>query len=227
MLLAALRMKRARMREDIIAEFEEEIEREEHQLSRETTNDSISTNGGMSRQSSRSTMRLETGPLSARPRQKGTRETSNKGHEALAAGKTEIGSGLDHFLRYGDSVDLEAGPNKGGIPDVAHVPNLTGARQRASLTATTRSHSKSRRGDRNIPRRGSGDGSPKGQKGHPHQILEDPAEDDEAGVPRPDSPISPMDFPAPASITNKKQVRLSAVGYYKPNIEAGWWGDSG
>jgi hypothetical protein len=55
MLLAALRMKRARMREDIIAKFEEHMGREEEEdLQRQITNESSS---GVSRQSSMSTVR--------------------------------------------------------------------------------------------------------------------------------------------------------------------------
>jgi hypothetical protein len=55
------------MREDIIAELEDEVDRDEHHpLTREVTNESMA--GSMSRQSSRSTMRQEAGTLSARPR---------------------------------------------------------------------------------------------------------------------------------------------------------------
>lgn len=57
MLLAALRMKRARMREDIIAEFEEDLDRNEHNLDRHATNDSSASSSRISRQSSASTMR--------------------------------------------------------------------------------------------------------------------------------------------------------------------------
>ncbi|KAH6618323.1 hypothetical protein B0J18DRAFT_276092 [Chaetomium sp. MPI-SDFR-AT-0129] len=74
----------------------------------------------------------------------------------------------------------------------------------------------------------------------PLRILEDPEEDEDDddelervldlegdfGVPRPDSPISPCDFPTPgsgrATKQTKQQVRLSAVGLYKPPTESGW-----
>ncbi|KAM7208373.1 hypothetical protein V8F20_001351 [Naviculisporaceae sp. PSN 640] len=70
MLLAALRMKRARMREDIIAEFEEDLDRNEHNLDRHATNDSSASSSRISRQSSASTMRhasYEPPTLSMRP----------------------------------------------------------------------------------------------------------------------------------------------------------------
>lgn len=69
MLLAALRMKRARMiHEDIIAEFEGDMGPEDHhELRRVLTSDSFGTSGSMTRQSSTSTMRQPKGTLSARP----------------------------------------------------------------------------------------------------------------------------------------------------------------
>ncbi|KAK0628743.1 hypothetical protein B0T17DRAFT_491101 [Bombardia bombarda] len=70
MLLAALRLKRARMREDIIAEFEEDLDRDDHTLDRRATNESSNSSSRMSRQSSASTMRtMETGALGVRPQQ--------------------------------------------------------------------------------------------------------------------------------------------------------------
>jgi hypothetical protein len=50
----------------------------------------------------------------------------------------------------------------------------------------------------------------------------------DAGVPRPDSPISPEAFPAipTARVTvNKKLARLSAVGSAPLGSQPGWWGD--
>ncbi|GAB1315410.1 hypothetical protein MFIFM68171_05620 [Madurella fahalii] len=224
MLLAALRLKRARMREDIIAEFEEEMDREDHhQLKREMTNESISTNGCISRQSSRGTMRLETGMLSARPRQPGAKEPDDPAHETT----TELGADLEHFLRYGDSLSPGGCERRRSRSNSTASQKSAGGRQRASLTTTAGPRSRPQRRDGSLPRRGPEQVSPKGQKDLPHQILEDLAEDEEADIPRPDSPISPSDFPAPVSMASKKQVRLSAVGYYKPNIEAGWWNDSG
>ena len=65
----------------------------------------------------------------------------------------------------------------------------------------------------------------------PVRIVDDPVDELAAeGIPRPDSPISPI-LPAmsPAPKNKKKsQVRLSAVGGpYKPYLEAGWWDDDG
>ncbi|KXX76063.1 hypothetical protein MMYC01_208260 [Madurella mycetomatis] len=224
MLLAALRMKRARMREDIIAEFEEMDREDHHQLKREVTNESTSTNGGISRQSSRGNTRLETGALGARPRQSSAKERDDLVHESTS----ELGSDLEHFLRYGDTLSPGDCGRMRSRSNSAASQKSAGGRQRASLTTAAGPRSRPQRRDGSLPRRGSEQVSPKGQKEHhPHQILEDLAEDEEADVPRPDSPISPSDFPAPVSMANKKQVRLSAVGYYKPNIEAGWWNDSG
>ncbi|KAL2016788.1 hypothetical protein VTK56DRAFT_3001 [Thermocarpiscus australiensis] len=246
MLLAALRMKRARMREDIIAEFEGEMEREEHQLKREMTNESVATSGGVSRQSSRSTMRLEAGTLSARPRQQiqprtGTGAEKEKGirGQALPAldqpvyettlGTTEPGVDSREYLQYDDghgSLSPDEHELLGGKAGPVSGHKVALKQQRASLTALAEPR-KAQRREGGIPPRPLDQASLKGQSDVPHQILEDPAEDEQADIPRPDSPISPSDFPAPASISRKKQVRLSAVGCYKPNIEAQWWDDSG
>ncbi|KAL2260082.1 hypothetical protein VTK26DRAFT_6021 [Humicola hyalothermophila] len=205
MLLAALRMKRARMREDIIAEFEGEMDREGNALRRQLTNDSTSTTGGISRQSSRSTMRQE-GTLSARPRQRslnGEKEKREQRQNPPMVDSQMYATNAGGILDFDEPLTLV-------VPGDIERPGDKG-RQRASLSATTTP------GPRrpSIPRRASDQVNPKGQKDHPQQILEDPAEDDEDGVPRPDSPVSPSDFPAPVSIKNNKQVRLSAVGFYK------------
>ncbi|KAK4119047.1 hypothetical protein N657DRAFT_684733 [Parathielavia appendiculata] len=237
MLLAALRMKRARMREDIIAEFEEEMDREEHQLSRQVTNESICTAGSMSRQSSRSTMRQEVGALSARPRQQ---------NQANAAEKKGMGEPLtlqidrrsyepslrtpasdnSNFIHVDEGIAM---PGPGGLErnnsraSSTNSPKSGSTRQRASLSALAApAPRRPHRRDAGASRRVSEQASPKGQNDLPHRILEDPAEDDDVGIPRPDSPISPADFPTPVSIKNKKQVRLSAVGFYKPATETGW-----
>ena len=235
MLLAALRMKRARMREDIIAEFEGDPDRDEgHPLKREMTNDSA---GSMSRQSSRSTMRQEAGTLSARPRQKSlVRPTEKKEKTAdtlkIVVGRASYdalrspGSEMSDFIHFDDSVVL-AGP--GGLErhdskaSSASSQKSASARQRTSLGAMTApAPRRSPRRDPSTSRRSS-ESTPMGQNDLPHRILEDPAEDEDHGVPRPDSPISPSDFPTPLSMSmkNKKQVRLSAVGFYKPS-DGGW-----
>ncbi|AEO63847.1 uncharacterized protein THITE_2109442 [Thermothielavioides terrestris NRRL 8126] len=241
MLLAALRMKRARMREDIIAEFEDEIEREEQQLRRERTNDSFGTSGSMSRQSSRSTMRQEVGALSARPRH----QTQPNGVPATVQGKDKPGplkvlverspydslslrtpaSEISDFIHYDDGIS-SPGPASLQRQDskASSVSSRKSApgRQRASLSAMSAPPPpRSQRRDSGS-RKGADPLSPKVQPDLPHQIPEDPAEDDDVGIPRPDSPVSPSDFPTPVSIKNKKQVRLSAVGFYKPTMEAGY-----
>ncbi|KAK4097996.1 hypothetical protein N658DRAFT_518275 [Parathielavia hyrcaniae] len=238
MLLAALRMKRARMREDIIAEFEEEADREDHhQLSRQVTNESIFTAGSMSRQSSRSTMRQEVGALSARPRQ----QSQASAAERMGAGEPlpvlvdrrlceppmrppALDTSGITYVDDGIAVPSPGGFERNDSRARSMVSQKSGSvTQRASLSALAapaprRSHRREAGASRRVPEQAS----PRRQNDLPRRILEDPAEDDDAGIPRPDSPISPADFPTPVSIKNKKQVRLSAVGFYKPAAEAGW-----
>ncbi|KAK3303731.1 uncharacterized protein B0T15DRAFT_282983 [Chaetomium strumarium] len=235
MLLAALRMKRARMREEIIAEFEEDIEKEEHQLRREVTNDSVTTAGSVSRESSRCTMRLETGTLSAVPRprhqakEKAVPSRAPSDQASHESSRNTPVSGMVDFIDYDDLLVSPIGSLKRQDSKASSISSRKSAstRQRASLSAMPAPPpSRVQRRDGGSSRTGSVQTSPNGQTDLPHRILEDPAEDDEDedGIPRPDSPISPSDFPAPVSsgIKNKKQVRLSAVGFYKPNFEAGW-----
>jgi len=230
MLLAALRMKRARMREEIIAEFDGDADREEHQLRREMTNDSMA---GMSRQSSRSTMRQEAGTLSARPRQQNVPEKERIDTVKILVDRTSYdtplrtpASEISDFIHFDDSV---AALGHGGLErrdskaSSISSQKSSSARQRASLSAMTAASAPRRpqRRDGSTSRRGSEQIGQAGQNDLPHRIPEDPAEDEDHGIPRPDSPISPSDFPTPMSIKNKKQVRLSAVGFYKPS-DAGW-----
>ncbi|KAK0744522.1 hypothetical protein B0T21DRAFT_380761 [Apiosordaria backusii] len=249
MLLAALRQKRARMREDILAEYEDDADREEqHSLQREVTNDS-SGMSMMSRQSSlsKNTVRVETNPLTARPRHQDSVRSRDSSVSAEQNGKH------GHILVMMD----ESNPDMGPIAQLDYFPapaesDRRGSKsnsrsgpphkQRASLSAMSMPTASARRPPRSasLPRRGSSDqisvhSTNPVNNSIPKQILEDPAEDEEdEGVPRPDSPISPSDFPVPVSATNssakivnKKHLRLSAFGTYKPNVEAGWWDDSG
>ncbi|KAK3381081.1 hypothetical protein B0H63DRAFT_396829 [Podospora didyma] len=277
LLLAALRMKRARMREDIIAEFEEDIDREDHQLERETTNESSVYSSGMSRQSSMSTMRnIETGAmsLSVRPHQQSQMRLSGGSTEKSRVGK---GKGRGQILlmmdRPKDHAELDTAEPSPDLSDFMDFDDGsegldfpmpyssrpadpgTGSRK-SSTSSSTRSGSvssshgrtatqpppptvrvKARRHEDSGPRLDSDEISPrntsrrdKNKRDMSQGIPEAPEEDEDdmaADVPRPDSPISPDAFPMPQSIARKKQVRLSAVGNYKPNVEAGWWDDSG
>jgi len=254
MLLAALRMKRARMREDIIAEFEETLDREEdEELQRQVTNGSSS---GVSRQSSMSTMRTVDaggiGALSARPQHQpqirvSTSNTDMKkgavreqillmmdrpSDDTTEFDGAEPSPDLDGFLCFDDNMEF---PVRRGSRGSSGGSGASTRSRKTSLSATgpgirSRSHSKEglqqrRDMDQSSFRSGSRRSS---DKEMPMGIPEDPREaEEDAGVPRPDSPISPLDFPTPVAMTRKKQVRLSAVGNYKPNIEAGWWDDSG
>jgi hypothetical protein len=68
---------------------------------------------------------------------------------------------------------------------------------------------------------------PRREKKDTHVPMLDQVTEAAVDIPRPDSPISPADFPLPGTSTlpRKKQVRLSAVGYQP--MEAGWWADDG
>ncbi|KAK4168159.1 hypothetical protein QBC43DRAFT_115374 [Cladorrhinum sp. PSN259] len=240
MLLAALRQKRARMREDILAEFEDDAEREEHlQLKREATSDSCGTSM-MSRQSTVSSLRPEIGALSARPRHQASLRAQTPTRAPTPTRHAE--KAMEHKplpIRTDDGlfITLDDFPSPMTTEFIERRAsnkasrNVSVKQRSSSAAATPRRPSRSG----SVPRHGSEQISPKSvpRNGNilPNKIVEEPAEDDE-GVPRPDSPISPSDFPIPAAprsskIVNKKQVRLSAVGYYKPNVEAEWWDDSG
>lgn len=234
MLLAALRMKRARMREDILAEYGGGIERQDHRRRREATKESTATSGSISRQSSRSTMRQEPCILSGRPIHPGrvrlSASTLEEEEDVLPPPTVELST---HDLSSSDIIDFDDGigsqsPGENGeraSKASSIASQRPGSATRSSFGAvTTPAPRRSQRRDGSAGQRGSEEHSPKVQTDIiPHQILEDPAEDEDEDIPRPDSPISPSDFPAPASIGNKPQVRLSAVGYYKPNMESSGW----
>jgi hypothetical protein len=255
MLLAALRQKRALMRENMNAELDETMDREGGDLQRQNTNGSSS---GVSRQSSMSTMRTidaSYGALSARPHQPQIRVTSSNqdltrekvvreqillmmdrpSDESTGVETAEPSPDLDGFLGFDDSFEFPM-PERRGRPHSLESGSGSSPKTRKTTPSPAASglrsvsHAKEsllrRDTDQSSLRSGSRRGS---DKELPDRILEDPREEEEedVGVPRPDSPISPMDFPVPMAMTRKKQVRLSAVGNYKPNIEAGWWNDSG
>ncbi len=240
MLLAALRMKRARMREDIIAEFEgDNPDRDELQLRRVTTAESIMTANSMSRQSSMSTMRQEMGTLSARPRHQAgplplppTKMEKNNNTLKIIVDRSSYDSSLrTPASEISDFIHFEEGFGSGSLGPMGlerkdskassiSSQKSAAARQRASLGPPTPSQRRAQRREVNATRI-SDQFSSKAQNDLPLRIPEDPAEDEDVGVPRPDSPISPSDFPTPISIKNNKQVRLSAVGFYKPS-DAGW-----
>jgi len=255
MLLAALRQKRALMRESSGTEPDENADREGGDLQRQNTNGSSS---GVSRQSSMSTMRTvdaNYGTLSARPHQPRIRVTSSNqelrrekvvreqillmmdrpSDESTGVETAEPSPDLDGFLGFDESFDFPM-PDRRGRAHSLESGSGSSPKTRKTTSSPAASglrsapHGKEsllrRDTDQSSLRSGSRRGS---DKELPDRILEDPREEEEedTGVPRPDSPISPMDFPMPMAMTRKKQVRLSAVGNYKPNIEAGWWNDSG
>ncbi|KAK0710152.1 hypothetical protein B0T26DRAFT_653446 [Lasiosphaeria miniovina] len=272
MLLAALRLKRARMREDKISEFEEDLDNEDHVLERETTNESSIYSSGMSRQSSMSTMRnAETGAgsLTARPHQQPqirlssgssehrTEKGSGRGQillmmdrpmkSASALDTAEPSPDLSDFLEFDDSRDgfpmhyssssASQGAQSRKSSPGASAESMSGAstQDRNATPASTSTRAKPRgRGDGLLRQSDDNADTRTGTRRRddrdahariPENVAEE--EDTQNGFPRPDSPISPDAFPMPNPIARKKQVRLSAVGNYKPNVEAGWWDDSG
>jgi len=244
MLLAALRMKRARMREDIIAEFEENMGREEEEdLQRDVTNDSGS---GVSRQSSMSTMRTvevaSFGALSARPRHNSIRTSpgASKGvireqilvmmdrSSVQGAGieTAEPSPDLDGFLGFDDD-GMEYPMRRGSkTSSKGSADSTSGGSNRSRKTSLSAATSRARSKDDLYSRRDM-EQTGRPRRGSDKEIPGSIREEEEEDVPRPDSPVSPQDFPVPMAMTRKKQVRLSAVGNFKPNIEAGWWDDSG
>ncbi|KAK1828034.1 hypothetical protein QBC39DRAFT_162320 [Podospora conica] len=245
MLLAALRQKRARMREDILAELEDnDADDDGGNLRRQTTNSS----SAMSRQSSRSTMRTMDGAGLGAPSARLQRIANQRVPSIDEHGRGQILVMMDRTAMGGIDT-AEPSPDLDGfldfdneINDFPAIPTSRSApRQRSSSKASIESKGSSRslsgKGSLSALTRvqfGSTDSSSTGsgsRRGSDRDVIqEDPREsmEDEAGIPRPDSPISPDDFPLPASMSSRKQVRLSAVGTYRPpNIEAGWWDDSG
>ncbi|KAK4211524.1 hypothetical protein QBC37DRAFT_290111 [Rhypophila decipiens] len=217
MLLAALRMKRARMREDIIAEFEEDLDRNEHGIDRHVTNDSSASSSRISRQSSASTMRTgthETGALSMRP------QHHQQPQIRISAGSTKKKTEPNHIAASADRA-RSGSKSRSRSSSNSRSSSALGIRSANTIISPTA---------RTVPTHRAM------MSEIPSQILEEePLEEEEEeeeeqeddGVPRPDSPISPSAFPVPMAMTRKKQVRLSAVGNNQINIEAGWWNDSG
>ena len=268
MLLAALRQKRARMREDILAEYgdnrdgsgmDRDLDPRDARDPRLTMmSESTTSSSRVSRQSSTSTMRLmEAHALNARPHghqrpqiristgsvdKRSDRTMSDASGQILVmmdrplrqssggggGGESEPSPDLDGFMHFDDGEMLTrgafGGPYEGGAPDTRrNSRSSTSGSHRAQRTPSSRSKASSRsdRDHISVPRRTSDQISPKTfgclarEAERRNRIVEAPEEDDyeEDGIPRPDSPISPGDFPVPVSML-KKNVRLSAVGHY-------------
>ncbi|KAK3401687.1 hypothetical protein B0T20DRAFT_120671 [Sordaria brevicollis] len=259
MLLAALRQKRARMREDILAEYgDDRRDGMDHDDGRETRQTMLSestiSSSRISRQSSASTMRLmEAHALNARPHghqrpqiristgsvdKRSDRMSESSGQILVMMDRPRRESGgdesepspdLDDFMHFGGNETLTrgafGGPYHGDSDNHRSSRSSLGTSgsHRAQRTPSSRSKASSRSRDNSVPRRTSDQVSPK-TFGHlareareaerRNRIVERPEEEDdmEDGIPRPDSPISPGDFPVPVSML-KKNVRLSAVGY--------------
>ena len=220
MLLAALRIKRARMREDIIAEFEEDTDRDEHNLDRHITNDSSASSSRISRQSSASTMRTyETGTLTMRPQHPqqpqiristgSTEKRAEANHPALGGSKAPLM--LDDATENGESKMLEPIPDLTDFIDFDNfdTESLALPMQRHSIRVEVAErdrgigNSRSRSSSNSGPRAPTGLGtrtSTSSLSAHrgirndiPSQIPEeDSLDEDDEDVPRPDSPISPI-----------------------------------
>ncbi|KAK3342549.1 hypothetical protein B0H65DRAFT_222966 [Neurospora tetraspora] len=257
MLLAALRQKRARMREDILAEYGDNrdgMDRDDPRDSRLTMmSENTISSSRVSRQSSASTMRLmDAHALNARPHghqrpqiristgsvdKRSDRMSESSGQILVMMDRSLRQSGgdewepspdLDGFMHFDDAGGDEmltrgafGGPYEGDSRRNSRSSlgaHSASGSHRAQRTPSSRSKASSR--ENSVPRRTSDQVSPQ-TFGHlareaerRNRIVEAPEEDDmEDGIPRPDSPISPGDFPVPVSML-KKNVRLSAVGHY-------------
>ncbi|KAK3948304.1 hypothetical protein QBC32DRAFT_222289 [Pseudoneurospora amorphoporcata] len=263
MLLAALRQKRARMREDILAEYGDNTRdgsdldpRLDPQDARHIMmSESTTSSSRVSRQSSASTMRLmEANALNARPHghqrpqiristgsvdKRSDRTLSESSGQILVmmdrplrqssggcGDESEPSPDLDGFMHFDDGAGGEmltrgafGGPYESGDYRRNSRSSLGGHSTSESYKAQRTPSSRSKASSRSD--RVSDHVSPK-TFGHlareaerRNRIVEAPEEDDmeDDGIPRPDSPISPGDFPVPVSML-KKNVRLSAVGHY-------------
>lgn len=137
-------------------------------------------------------------------------------------------------------MDVEQRSLESSSGSISRISNSSRSQQRMSLSAMAENpqqYATHRRQSSNKPRKDSEvlssrlyNPSLEGRDVHV-RIVDDQAEElGMDGIPRPDSPISPVTVEKTAARANRKksQVRLSAVGGpYKPHLEAGWWADDG
>jgi hypothetical protein len=159
---------------------------------------------------------------------------------------------VDGFINFDSSIDDSGIPDFPTVPSETSSSSTSGSRSRSSKSRTTisRSETPSQQTSLSVPKHDSRRTRidsiltsyaeeqlepkhvslhlpPRREKKDTHVPVLDQAAETAVDIPRPDSPISPADFPMPGTSTlpRKKQVRLSAVGY-RP-MEAGWWADDG
>lgn len=270
MLLAALRIKRARMRETILAEFEEEIERVDHEQERSQSSASMKH----SRRSSVSTVtQNDLQPRPARRDRSASNGRTAAGRSQPAAARSDptqlnrLTTGHKHVLMYLDrpthSMDAfdaaEPSPDLSDFMEFEETSNSDDFPYRPSgdHSPTTVQSSNSPASSaaflapptnkwNQVSTRSRPDSTPLSPKSHPRRmalkdedirvrILEHPIDtafhEQEMGIPRPDSPISPdtylMEPDVSPPLPRKKAVRISAVGTGRVGMEAGWWDHDG
>lgn len=230
MLLSALRMKRARMRGNPLGELEEEDYMEDlPEVS--SANGNPQEQGAyaapvraMQRKGSVSTARNDTrlSPHSA-PRPAGTRNVTSPApapHTSPATVKRQLSLQTEQRKppsTFGSMLHLDEDSEPS--PDLSDFMDLDNGSE--GTDGSSRGREK------------TGDKTPVTPKDAVPEVSLEPKKPEglrvvteEAGVPRPDSPISPQlpVFPAPGG--TRKGVRLSAVGGVA-GMEASWWGDDG
>ncbi|RKU49163.1 hypothetical protein DL546_008527 [Coniochaeta pulveracea] len=164
----------------------------------------------------------------------------------------ESSAKVDRFVDFDSSMDDNGIPDFPTVPSDSSSSSTSGSRSRSGNYHTTASRAEtplqqtslsvpkhdSRRtridsiltsyaDEQVVPKHVSLHLPPRREKKDSQVSVLDQVDEAAVDIPRPDSPISPADFPLPGASTlpRKKQVRLSAVGY-RP-MEAGWWADDG
>lgn len=169
-------------------------------------------------------------PLPTPPRQAPIAEQDDD----LSALRMELG-GLSHPSATSGNKRLSRGRStttptnlRNSLPVPPRPTIDTASVRRQNSTMTRQEGSKTRRGRTPTLRNQHRDHWDIVEEEIPHMLPSQPETetDEEPGIPRPDSPISPMtvlDPPARGSTMNKPGVRLSAFG--PPPGEFAWWGD--
>ncbi|EQB51899.1 hypothetical protein CGLO_08522 [Colletotrichum gloeosporioides Cg-14] len=280
MLLAALRMKRARMRESVLAEYEDEAQhgtQYHHQR-----NSSQNTIKEMQWPEPPQTLRHQTSTTSSSTIKAGSHAPSEGRPGSLAGGRNHSRSNSRHL-------DLPLSSSRNGSVPSSRASSLRRSRVAQEMPQSEAKHERillyldrpvgnvnsmdfaepspdlsdfmdfdngseededpsmfrPRLQGFGVPNKGRGrmlrtsergrhDSSPLRPRnlaevpGQIHVVESESDVEPMAGIPRPDSPVSPEGtLPLPNhGLSKKKAVRLSAVGN-AGGVEAGWWGDDG
>lgn len=280
MLLAALRMKRARMRESVLAEYEDEAQygtQYHHQR-----NSSQNTIKEMQWPEPPQTLRHQTSTTSSSTIKAGSHTPSEGRPGSLAGGRNHSRSNSRHL-------DLPLSSSRNGSVLSSRASSLRRSRVAQEMPQSEAKHERillyldrpvgnvnsmdfaepspdlsdfmdfdngseeeedpsmfrPRLQGFGVPNKGRGRMLRTSERGRhdssplrPRNLAEVPGQihvaesesdvEPMAGIPRPDSPVSPEGtLPLPNhGLSKKKAVRLSAVGN-AGGVEAGWWGDDG